>query len=331
MCALAIREIESLEELDSIRGDWLALWRSLPTATPFQSPDWLIPWWKHFGVDRLRVLVLLNDERVVGIAPLFVGVDLRLRLVGTGNTDYMDILAEDPEYTSVAFQYLCRNRSWDEIDFENLRHDSPLLISSMRHDVSEYVEEQDVCPVLCLPSSANDFITSLPRQLQHNLNYYRRKLGNLGHVKLEQANENNFDELFEALLSLHEARWRMNHLSGVLCADEVQNFHQDAAYALLSHNALRLYGLRLDARIIACLYAFHHGHCTYYYLSGFDPEFRQYSPGTILVAHAIHEAIGEGDAVFDFLRGREEYKYRWGATDRPIYRKQVIWTASPLS
>jgi len=331
MCALAIREIESFDELDGIRTDWLALWRSLPAATPFQSPDWLIPWWKHFGVDRLRVLVLTNEERVIGIAPLFVGADLRLRLVGTGNSDYMDILAADPECTSVVFKYLCRNRSWDEIDFENLRHDSPLLISSRCRDVSEYVEEQDVCPVLCLPACADDFIASLPRQLQHNLNYYRRKLANLGQVKLEQANENNFDELFEALFSLHEARWRMNHLSGVLWADEVQNFHLDAASALLSHHALRLYGLRLDARIIASLYAFHHGRCTYYYLSGFDPEFRQYSPGTILVAHAIREAIGEGDVAFDFLRGREEYKYRWGATDRPIYRKRVTWIASPLS
>ena len=70
MCALAIREIESLDELDSIRTDWLALWRSLPAATPFQSPDWLIPWWKHFGIDRLRVLVLLNDEGpVVEVRP----------------------------------------------------------------------------------------------------------------------------------------------------------------------------------------------------------------------------------------------------------------------
>ncbi|HEY3580113.1 MAG TPA: GNAT family N-acetyltransferase, partial [Pyrinomonadaceae bacterium] len=245
MCALAIREIESLDELDSIRADWLALWRSLPAVTPFQSPDWLIPWWKHFGVDRLRVVVLLDEERVVGIAPLFVDADSRLRLVGTGNTDYMDILAEDPKCTSVVFKYLCRNRTWDEIDFENLRHDSPLLTTSTCPDVSEYVEEQDACPVLCLPACADDFITSLPRQLQHNLNYYRRKLANMGHVKLEQANENNFAELFEALLTLHEARWRMNHLSGVLCADEVQNFHQDAACALLSHQALRLYALRL--------------------------------------------------------------------------------------
>lgn len=328
---MAIREIESLDELDSIRADWLALWNNSPAATPFQSPDWLIPWWKHFGAGRLRVLVLLNQERLAAIAPLFVDDDLRLHLIGTGNTDYMDLLAEDPECASVIFNHLCQNRSWDEIDLENLRCESPLLTTNTCPDISNYIEEMDVCPVLSLPACANEFIEGLPRQFQHNLNYYRRKLANLGEVKIEQTNEKNFAELFEALLSLHEARWQMNHLSGVLCDYEVQDFHHEAAQRLLSHHALRLYGLRLDARIIASLYAFHHGRCTYYYLSGFDPEFRQYSPGTILVAHAIHEAIREGDTGFDFLRGREDYKYRWGATDRTIYRKQMIWTGNPLS
>lgn len=325
MCPLAIREIESCDELESIRADWLALWRSSPLATPFQSPDWLIPWWKHFGAGRLRVLVLTHEKHVVGIAPLFVDNDLRLLLVGTGNTDYLDILADDPECAAEVFKYLRRCRSWNEIYFENLRRESPLLNMTACSELSEYVEEHDACPVLSLPSCADEFISGLPGQLQHNLNYYWRKLAHLGEVKIEQANENNFAELFEALLNLHGARWQMNHLSGVLYADEVQNFHQDAACGLLAQQSLRLYGLRLDARIIASLYAFHHGRCTYYYLSGFDPEFKRYSPGTILVAHAIHEAIREGDVSFDFLRGREDYKYRWGAIDKTIYRKQVTW------
>src|SRR6476646_420853 len=184
MCARAIREVASLDELESIRNDWLTLWRSSPAATPFQSPDWLIPWWKHFGVGQLRVLVLTNEKRVVGIAPFFVDDDLRLFLVGNGNTDYLDILADDPECASEVFKYLCRRRSWNEIYFESLRRESPLLITTAGPDVSEYVEEQDACPVLSLPSCAGEFISSLPRQLQHNLNYYRRKLSRLGQVRI---------------------------------------------------------------------------------------------------------------------------------------------------
>ncbi|MGH8103052.1 MAG: GNAT family N-acetyltransferase, partial [bacterium] len=35
------------------------------------------------------------------------------------------------------------------------------------------------------------------------------------------------------------------------------------------------------------------------------------SPGFLLVAHAIEDCIRRGFHEFDFLRGEEEYKFRW--------------------
>jgi hypothetical protein len=43
-----------------------------------------------------------------------------------------------------------------------------------------------------------------------------------------------------------------------------------------------------------------------------------------VVAHAIEYAIEHDRAIgFDFLRGKEAYKYRWGAVDRPIFNRQL--------
>jgi len=99
MRAVAIREVESIKQLEALRHDWIALWKSSSIATPFQSPDWLIRWWKHFGAgaDRLCVLVLRHEERLIAIAPLFVNSEDEgsLRLLGSGNTDYLDILCND--------------------------------------------------------------------------------------------------------------------------------------------------------------------------------------------------------------------------------------------
>jgi CelD/BcsL family acetyltransferase involved in cellulose biosynthesis len=75
--------------------------------------------------------------------------------------------------------------------------------------------------------------------------------------------------------------------------------------------------LRIDGRIIAVLYGMHAHRRTYFYLSGFDSEFARLSPGTLIVAAAIEHARREGAGAFDFMRGREPYKYRWGAIDRP--------------
>lgn len=328
MCALAIREIGCVNEFESLRDEWLALWKRSSTSTPFQSPDWLIPWWKYFGAGQLCVLAVTDDSRLVGLAPLFITNTRSLSLLGTGNTDYLDILLDDRfinDGAAAIFAHLCKNRSaWDECDFQNLRHTSPLLTMKPCTGLVTHLQEQNFCPVSSLPSSAQRFLDNLPRQLRHNLDYYRRRLSTLGDVEIGCANEINFTELFDAFVKLHEARWRTNDMPGLLCDANVQGFHREAATGFLANAALKLYALRINARIIASFYGFHHAGRTYYYLGGFDPEFKQYSPGTILIAHAIVEAIGEGASEFDFLRGREDYKYRWRAVDRIIYRKRLV-------
>jgi CelD/BcsL family acetyltransferase involved in cellulose biosynthesis len=63
---------------------------------------------------------------------------------------------------------------------------------------------------------------------------------------------------------------------------------------------------------------------TTYYLGGLEPDFERYSPGTLLVGHAIeHAVVSDAAHAFDFLRGREAYKRGWGATEQPLYS----WTS----
>jgi CelD/BcsL family acetyltransferase involved in cellulose biosynthesis len=62
-----------------------------------------------------------------------------------------------------------------------------------------------------------------------------------------------------------------------------------------------------------------------FYLSGFDPRIARLSPGRLLIARALDRVRDEGAFELDFLRGREPYKYEWGAVDRPaaIYRAEL--------
>ena len=57
----------------------------------------------------------------------------------------------------------------------------------------------------------------------------------------------------------------------------------------------------------------------------FEPTLARLSLGTVLTARAIRHAIeADGAAEFDFLRGNEPYKYKWGALDR--YNRRVSIT-----
>jgi CelD/BcsL family acetyltransferase involved in cellulose biosynthesis len=56
------------------------------------------------------------------------------------------------------------------------------------------------------------------------------------------------------------------------------------------------------------------------YNSGFDYQFSSYSPGWVLLGHLIQHAIQTGSRYFDFMRGDEDYKYRFGAADGFVTR-----------
>ena len=54
-----------------------------------------------------------------------------------------------------------------------------------------------------------------------------------------------------------------------------------------------------------------------YYQTGWEPTYARRGLGTVLVADAMQLASIPSDcAVFDFLRGDELFKYRFGAEDR---------------
>lgn len=44
-----------------------------------------------------------------------------------------------------------------------------------------------------------------------------------------------------------------------------------------------------------------------------------------MLAQSLRRAVGEGVRRMDFLRGREPYKYAWGAVDQPRWRSAGAW------
>ena len=55
--------------LRALGPEWEALWRRAgDRATPFQSPAWLLPWWRAFGTGRPRAATLRGgDGRLLGL------------------------------------------------------------------------------------------------------------------------------------------------------------------------------------------------------------------------------------------------------------------------
>ena len=325
---MIVEEATTTADLDRLRPEWDALWRACPTATPFQHPAWLIPWATHVAEGDLWTLAARDDAgQLAGLLPLYVYTQADgsrdAFLLGIATSDYLDALVRPGAgVVPDLLAHLDRHRSrWDVLDLQPMPPTSPLRTMTAPAGWRVTDGQADVCPVLPLPAAR-------PDNLAQNLRYYRRRADRAG-ATIEPATADNLDELYAALRRLHAARWSARGQPGVLAADAVVRAHAESLPLLLSAGLLRMYGLRVGGQAVAVLYGLTDGRRTYYYLGGFDPAHNDLSPGTLLIGHAVERATAEGHAAFDFLKGREPYKYRWGAIDAPTYARRFTCSEAP--
>lgn len=331
---VTLEEIIDLPALERLRPEWQALWHLLPEATPFQLPAWLIPWWRHVGEGALLVLAMREAGRLVGFFPFYrytqpEGGQRMLFPLGIATTDYLDALALPGAAGSLASitRHLALGAEADAWEWPQLRPASPLLAMPAPAGWTDEIDAADPCPCLSLPSSTGALPSILSTKTLRDLRTVRRRAEQAGALRWE-TEADGIEAPFEALVRLHAARWATRGEAGVLAAPAVQAMHREALPALHRAGLLRFHALRLDGAIVAVLYALadppgRPARRLYFYLSGFDPSLERLSPGMLLVGRAVEAAIAEGFAVADFLRGRERYKYFWGAEDRPTFRRRL--------
>ena len=316
--------LTDLSEIEGVIPEWDELWNRCPQATTFQRPEWIVSWMRSFRPSNPLLLIIRRNHRLVGIAPLLIYGRERERVLafmGGGVSDYLDALA-DPGCTSSVVSALWRaihesGFDWDRLELTDLPACSPLLhvqIPSCPHDS---------CPALELPESVKDLKAAVPKEQLRNLRNARSRMGRAGHSRVEIADRESLDMALEQMFTLHTSRWNQAGSAGVLSDAAVQDFHRRVAPLLLKQGVLRLYRLLLGQRCIAALYALFEREVAYCYLQGFDPEFKRLSPGTQILGLVIEDAVQQGIKKIDFLRGREAYKYAWGARDAQTFRIQV--------
>jgi CelD/BcsL family acetyltransferase involved in cellulose biosynthesis len=330
--ALRTETVTTPDALAALAPEWDALHARCPDATPFQSPAWLLPWWRHLGGGRLHTLAVREPDagRLVGLVPAFVYDDAAdgratptLALLGAGVADYGDALF-DPAHRdgarAAAVRALCEADVWRAAALDELRDASPLLGAAWPAGVRPAAARQSVVPQRSLPPSWDAFAATLGGTFRRKLNMGANRLRRAPDAGFAAADAAALPALLDALFALHEARWQSRGEAGVLADPRLRPFHGEAAAGFLARGWLRLRVLRIDGRPAAVLYGLHHAGRAYCYLSGIAPDLEYYSPGVAIVRAAVEGAIAEGCTALDLLRGGERYKYLWGVQDAQSWR-----------
>ena len=324
--------INGEEAFTSLAPVWDTLVKQGITNTPFQTNAYQQAWWTHLHPENasLHTIVVYENEELIGIACLYLIEGLLYFNGCVEETDYLDVISSEEHVEAVwtaVFDCLCSPQfpEWNGLDLCNIPEASPsrpLLSEEAKRRGFSFAEEViEVCPIIELPDSFENYLNNIDSKQRREI---RRKLRRAtgADVKLIRVGED--DDLhaavedFLALMqkSTFEKRDWLNE-------DRRAVFHK-TAQAAIDAGTLQLLFIEVNNRKAAALFNFEYNGRIWVYNSGLDPDaFGNLSLGVVLTAKAIELAIENGNTSFDFLRGNETYKYRFGAKDTQIYRQKI--------
>ncbi len=337
-----VRCVDNWAELERYRSEWDAL----AEGCIFRSWTWISTWWRHFGEPdarrELRVYLAFSDvaaepESLAGVLPCYVEASWTqgrvLRLLGDGEacSDHLGLLATvntDQSAAAIA-TFIAELGDWDLLDLAAVDSDdaatTALLDVLTLNDCTTSRLLADRCWVIDLPPTWAEFLVMQSKS-------HRKQLRQLDARVLQSERATwrlvtspaDFASAWSTLVDLHQRRRISLGEPGCFASRTWAAFHWDAAQQLLAEGRLRLSLLELDGAPIAAEYHLAGARATFAYQGGVEPSRLDDEPGQLSTICAIKQAIAEGHAHFDLLRGDEPYKAHWRAVPRQALRLVAV-------
>jgi CelD/BcsL family acetyltransferase involved in cellulose biosynthesis len=150
------------------------------------------------------------------------------------------------------------------------------------------------------------YLASRSSNFREQVRRRKRQLERLG-AQYRLADAGSLEADLDTLFALHRARWGTSSTTFSRC----EAFHRDFASSALKRGWLRLWMLEVDGDAVAATYGFRFGPSESYYQSGRSTKWNRFSPGLVLLGHAVRAAMEDGLSEFRLLRGGEPHKSRF--------------------
>ena len=328
---MRVDAFRTAEAFDQLAQQWVELLEYSALATPFQRVEFQRTWWSHFGSGELCLLTVSNADALVGLANLYVDKYAVLRWVGGEDiADYLDVVsrADDaPEVRRAVVDWLASADApdWKRAHLTNIPESSGSAqhLQTLASELgwAADVGLEDVCPQFMLPDDFNAYLVGLEGKQRREVRRKLRRAAAEGAQAIFIDRRENDPAAIDEFIALMQASSseKASFLNPQMHAGFREILHETQAAGLLGMCFLELEGRRLAA------YAyFTMGTTVYLYNSGYDTGAHSWlSPGWVLLAQLIERAIESGYKRFDFMRGDEGYKYRFGGEDERVLRLTV--------
>lgn len=331
---MRIHVIDTIEELEEYKGAWKEIFYSIGSDIVFSHPDWLMKWWRYHEKGReLFVLLLLDEEDVVGIVPLVKisrGLYKEICFLGEAKASYMDMLILHPfrqRGMDMVLDFLYNMKGNYIFNLKGLFIDDDFSIL-----LEDYLYERDIpyytyyLEVSYIQAKALDFEEYYKKRFSRStiktMRKKERRLNKLGEVSFELFHKTRHD--IEDIFKLHDKRWTRKVGSSAFSRGSTKEFFKELALSEDKFDFnIPVYLILLNGKIIAFAYGFELGGRYTSYRVAHDDDFGMLSPGQILLKHEIKHCFEQGIDMFDFGVGSEPYKTAW--TDEATYANTYIF------
>ena len=314
--------LRSAGEFAALEEEWEDLYHNSAQATPFQSWAWLYSWWESYGEDYELRLVTVRDGRglLVGVAPLMLKHRLgfsKLLFVGTGPTDYLDVLIRErweDQVSEVLARTIGEIDSWQVADLQQLRPDAAAWGICRHWNGPQLRLWQDSFPVVEVRLS-NELLQSMSSNLRSTVRRSLRRFEADG-GRCELAGVDDAEVAAKRLVTISREQWRERWL-------ETGPEHWTSRSESLVVAAVR----RMTARglggisefwrdgevIISDFWVSGRDFIGTYLLGASREALRHYQWSSLYIYDALNIARSKNCGYLDLLRGEELYKLRWSS------------------
>jgi CelD/BcsL family acetyltransferase involved in cellulose biosynthesis len=343
--SLSVELISTLTAAENLRTAWRDLYERSGSCNPYASPDWLIPWARHFVREHeLAVLAVSRDETLIGIAPWYLHraspLFRKVHLLGSGRHDTLtelpQILTAPGEVRSVLRAVLAHWSRvpglWDWLELPMLEEQGwfePEWLADGALGDRGFIQHKMTRPsvVLALPSSVSTLHENMKRNLLESTHRSQNRLDRAGRswTVTTHAEEDDIREALTVLAQLHAARanlvGRQQH-GDQLAMPERKSFLGDALGAMASRGQAEILTLDVEGIPVAAQLVLGAPNASYLGPSGVNPAWWKFSPVTLLQLRAAESAVARGHKEFNLSTGPCVAKLRW--SERVVQNPEFI-------
>ncbi len=332
---MRIEIFDDASAFDKLKPEWNPLVHRSVTDSFFLTWEWQSAWWQTLGSGKACIIAFReSDGTLAGIAPMFwedsEDGGIALSQIGCSVSDYLDVITakgcEDQVYSALLDTLTQPDfPKWDGANFCNIPTSSPLntqfkSLAEARGMKTDW-RMQTVAPIIPLPATWEEYLATLDKKQRHEI---RRKLRRIEEVPTRWYVIDRAEDIDAAVADFVALHRKSSPDKGEFMNAQMAKFFLEFCRRVFPTGWLQLTFFEVEGVRAAAMLNFVYNNHVLVYNSGYDPEkYAQFSPGIILNARSIQDAIAAHRAVFDFLRGDEEYKYRFGATNTNIYELHV--------